>query len=132
MQTGRYHFGIIEYHDGFLRQKLRQVAEDILPDFPVFVMQQLGCIPFFKGIFRYPGIVQAIIVVFDMDFRNHQNRKFYAKLHYLSGFGKSRGENPFPCVDVYKYELILLVVVFNFVKTCSRDEICFNRAAKTI
>ena len=67
-----------------------------------------------------------------MDFRNHQNRKFDAKLHYLSGFGKSRGENPFPCVDIYKYELIILVIVFNFVKTRSGDEIRFNRAAKTV
>ena len=76
MQAGRDYLGIVEYHEGVLGQEIGKLAEDLLFHLTVFIMQQLGRIPFRKGVFRDSGVVQAVIVIFYMNFRNHEIQKF--------------------------------------------------------
>ena len=84
MQAGGYNLGVVEHHKGIIRQQSGQIPENILPDHSILIMKQLGGIPFGEGVFRYSGVLQAIIIVFYMNFRNHENSIFAAKLHNLS------------------------------------------------
>ena len=48
----------------------------VFMDRTIPIMQQLGCISLLKRIFRYSSVLQAIIIVFNMDFRYHEILKF--------------------------------------------------------
>ena len=45
-------------------------------------MEEFGSVTLRERVFRYPGVLQAIIVILYVNLRYHQNSFFGAKLHY--------------------------------------------------
>ena len=71
MEAGRDHFRVVKNHQSVRIQKIRQISKTPFFNLTRFVVEEFRCVSFRQRILGNPGIIETVIIVFDVNFGYH-------------------------------------------------------------
>ncbi len=71
MEASRDYFRVVKNHQSVRIQKIRQISETPFFNLTRFVVEEFRCVSFRQRILGNPGIIETVIIVFDVNFGYH-------------------------------------------------------------